>query len=205
MVILVDMDDVIENLSVTWIDFLNMKYGTNVDRETVRDWDMSKAFPELTPEQVYSPLCDPELWRLVPPKDDAAKYMAKLINDGNEIYIVTNTDYRSVLVKMEEILFKYFPFIDWGHVIITSNKQMIRGDVLVDDGVHNLVNGEYEKILFDTPYNREFNAEAHGMIRVSSWEEVYNVLTSLSARQTCVGVRESNGFERNDIFGGDRK
>ena len=196
------MDDVIENLSVTWIDYLNNKYGTEVDREIVRDWDMAAAFPELTREQIYSPLCDPELWKAVPPKEGAAKYMSMLLEDGHEIYIVTTSDYRTIKTKTEEVLFKYFPFIDWNHVIITSSKQMIRGDVLIDDGIHNLIDGEYEKILFDAPYNRNFNAEAHGIVRVSNWEEIYELITSLSKRNTCVGVRTAVRNERNDIFGG---
>ena len=203
MTILVDMDDVIENLSVAWIDYLNRKYGTNVDRETVRDWDMAEAFPELKPEQVYAPLKDAELWKSVEPKEGAAEYMQKLIDEGNELYIVTSSAYDTIQIKMDEVLFRYFPFIDWNHVIITSNKQMVRGDVLIDDGVHNLINGDYEKILFNTPYNRDFSAEIHGMARVSSWNEIYEMLASFSERQTCVGVRESGKTERNDIFGGN--
>ena len=28
---------------------------------------------------------------------------------------------------------------------------------MIDDGIHNLIGGEYKKILFDAPYNRSFD------------------------------------------------
>ena len=66
-------------------------------------------------------------------------------------------------------------------MIITGRKQMIRGDVLIDDGIHNLEGGEYRKILFTAPYNRDYNAEANGMIRVNTWEEAVRVIDSMAA------------------------
>ena len=43
---------------------------------------------------------------------------------------------------------------------------------MIDDAVHNLEGGHYRKVLFDAPYNREYDAEANGMTRVKSWPEV---------------------------------
>lgn len=54
---------------------------------------------------------------------------------------------------------------------------MIKGDVLVDDGIHNLIGGDYRKILVDAPYNREFNEKEYGMVRVKIWKEIYDVIT----------------------------
>lgn len=45
---------------------------------------------------------------------------------------------RIILIDMEDLLFRWFPFITWDQVIITSRKQFIKGDVLIDDGIHNL-------------------------------------------------------------------
>ena len=78
---------------------------------------------------------------------------------------------------MDVILFGYFPFITWKDVIITSYKQLIKGDVLVDDGVQNLENGDYFKILMNAPHNLAYDAEANGMCRTSNWGEVYSLIT----------------------------
>ncbi|MBR0086884.1 MAG: hypothetical protein IJL98_03995, partial [Lachnospiraceae bacterium] len=57
-------------------------------------------------------------------------------------------------------------------VIITFRKQLLQGDILIDDGIHNLEGGSYKKILVTAPYNEDYDAEGHGMIRVHSWKEI---------------------------------
>ena len=186
MIILVDMDDTIENLAEVWVEYLNETHGTDVRVEDQRSWDFGELFPMLDREDVYRVVKEDEVFRRLKPFDGAAEYMKKLIDDGHEIYIVTANPYQTVRVKMEEFLFEHFPFIDWKHVIITSNKQMIRGDVLVDDGPHNLEDGDYEKILFTANHNRDYDAEANGMIRVDHWKDVYAEICRIAeARKMC--------------------
>ena len=52
--------------------------------------------------------------------------------------------------------------------------------ILIDDGIHNLLGGEYKKILMSAPYNKTFDAEANGMIRVRNWAEIYDVISKMS-------------------------
>ena len=59
---------------------------------------------------------------------------------------------------------------------------MIRGDVLIDDGIHNLEGGHYEKILMTAPHNINYDAEKHGMIRVRNWKEIERVIDQLQRR-----------------------
>lgn len=177
--ILIDMDDTIENLSIEWVKYINRLYGTDVDPYSLRDFNVSLAFPTLTYEQVYGITLEEELWKYVRPIDGAVHYVKKLIDDGHRVYIVTSTEYESIRYKMEHVLFKYFPYLTWKDVIITANKQLIKGDVLVDDGIHNLVGGDYEKILFTAPHNCEYDAEANGMTRVNTWAEVYETINTL--------------------------
>lgn len=81
---------------------------------------------------------------------------------------------------MDDLLFRRFPFISWDQVIITSRKQLIKGDVLIDDGIHNLEGGDYIKILVTAPHNRDYDAEANGMIRVYNWKQIEEVINQLS-------------------------
>ena len=66
---------------------------------------------------------------------------------------------------------------------------MIRGDVLIDDGVHNLEGGAYAKILMTAPHNRNYDAEGNGMVRVHNWtqveEAVRKIEKDLSKKQFC--------------------
>ena len=176
MTILIDMDDTIEQLLMAWVRNCNAKYGYNVAYEDIREWNVAKAYPGLTREQVYGITYEPGFWASVDPVPDAAETLQRLIDKGHEIFIVTATEYEHIYEKMHDLLFRYFPFLTWDQVIITSRKQMIRGDVLIDDGPHNLIGGEYRKILYDAPHNQNFDAEGNGMIRVRNWDEIETVI-----------------------------
>lgn len=180
LTILVDADSVMENLSEAWVKYLNNKYGTDVKYEDVTEWDMTEAFPELTREQVYGAELEPQLYELVEPLKDAPLYLKKLMDDGHVIYVVTSTPYQIIAEKTEQVLLEYFPFLTWKNFIITSYKQMIKGEVLIDDGIHNLVGGEYEKLLMDAPYNRSIDAAAEGIDRVFGWAEIYEKICALA-------------------------
>lgn len=179
MTILVDMDDVIEQLVAGWVEYLNKRYGTAVTPADVHDWNMSKAFPMLTREQVYAAVEDDCLWDLVRPMPGAAEALQKLMNEGHSVYIVTATGYQTLRAKMEKVLFRYFPFITWKQVIITENKHLINGDVLIDDGPHNLTGGTYRKILFDANHNHWFDEKTVGAVRVYNWDEAYREVMKL--------------------------
>lgn len=183
MTILTDIDDVLNNLCEEWCLLLNEKYGTSVTYDQVTEWDMQKFFPSLTGEQIFVPLHDASVWSRLKPKPGAAEYLQRLISDGHSVYLCTTTDYRNVRPKFECFVRKYFPFITWDQIIITSRKQLIRADVLVDDAVHNLTGGSYRKILFTAPHNLTFRTAGHGMIRADSWTDVYGIIRDIMAAE----------------------
>ncbi len=179
MIILVDMDDTIENLTEAWINYANKRFGTSVNAADITTWDPSEAFPSVSHEEIYALLLEDELYKTVEPFDGATHYLQRLISDGHDVFIVTNSPYQVMKSKMENVLFKHFPFIDWKHVIITGSKHLVKGDVLIDDGIHNLEKGDYIKLLFTAPHNRSYNAEENGMVRVNCWKEIYREINRL--------------------------
>ena len=183
MTILIDMDDVLEMLVAGWCAYLHDKYGTMTTAADVKEWNMSKAFPLLTYEQVYGATEDDALWDYVKPMPGAREGLEALRADGHEIYVVTATGYKTLRAKMEKVLFRYFPFLDWGHVIITDRKQMIAGDVLLDDGPHNLVGGKYRKLLYTAGHNRDFDEASIGAQRVDNWEEAVAAIRKIAAER----------------------
>ena len=133
----------------------------------------------LTREQVYGAELEAELYETLEPYEGAVEYVKKLIDDGHAVYIVTTSPYQVAEMKIGKVILKLFPYISWKNVILTSNKQMIKGDVLIDDGIHNLLGGDYKKILMTAPYNKDFNAEENGMLRVSNWKEIYEAICKM--------------------------
>ena len=182
-IILVDMDDVLENLQEAWITRLNEKFKRNVDWTKVTDWRVEIYYPSLTRKQVLSPLFEDNFWNTVKPKEDAIKILKKLHEENYSIYLVTSSAYATLSNKFSQALWPYFPFIDENHIIITNCKQLIRGHVLIDDGVHNLIDEpfkpSYYKILFTANTNRNYNTFATDITRVSNWYEVYSIIEGL--------------------------
>ncbi len=201
MTILVDMDDTIEQLLPAWVQGLNEKFDRHVACEDVLSWDVDDAYPGLTHEQILSVPMEPGFWSTVEPVPGAAEALQRLMDAGHEVYIVTATLLENIPEKMNDLLFRYFPFLSWNQVIITHDKQMIRGDVLIDDAIHNLEGGQYAKLLMTAPHNKSYDAEANGMIRVNGWDEIEEVIAALENEQFIdvakkILDRHRNAFEQ---------
>jgi len=179
MTILVDMDDTIEQLLEAWVKRANEKYHRNVSLEEITDWNVAAPYSGISREEIYGVICEPGFWAGIKPMPGAAEALKHFMDKGHQVYIVTATEIGHVEEKMNRLLFHYFPFLSWSQVIITGRKQMIRGDVLIDDGIHNLEGGSYRKILFTAPHNRFYDAEANGMTRVHTWEEAVRIIDDM--------------------------
>lgn len=175
--IAVDLDDVLIDTCECWVNELNLRFNTSVSVQEITDWCMCKFFPELTEEQVYSPLYDVSFWDKVPVKHDAVEFLNRLIDDGYNVIIVTASNPDTAEEKFYRTLYKYFPSISKDDVILTSDKSSVRCDVIVDDYLRNLVAVDNcDRLLFDAPHNRKFNADMFACHRVHNWEEIYNYI-----------------------------
>lgn len=183
LTILVDMDDCIEMLSEAWTEYLNQKHGLNVDWKEIKEWDVRKFFPELTSEEIYAPLFDEEMWKTVKPMPGAEETLYRLISQGHRVYIVTSSHYETLTAKCKHVLFRYFPFLTWDNVIVAAHKQMIRGDILIDDGPHNLIGGAYRKVIMTMPHNESINADDFDMIRVHDWRGIYRIVCDIASEK----------------------
>lgn len=180
MVVLVDLDDTIERLLDAWCCWLNRVYGTTVQPEDVTEWDITKFFPSLTKEEVFAPLYTGFFWSTVKPKSDAMEYLWKIHENGDQIYIITSSNFETIKPKFDCIIGRYFPWVPYSNVIVASNKQMVSGDVLVDDGIHNLIGGKYEKILMTAPHNKYIDLSTYSDIRrANSWSEAYDIIQEI--------------------------
>ena len=173
--ILVDLDDVLNDLLDRWVELLNKKYSLNANAQDLDAWEVQKIYPTLTVEEVYQPLYENDLWGRLSPRPASVEYLKKLVDEKHDVLIVTASVYQTLPVKMDW-LFANFPFLSWENVIITRRKQLIKADVLIDDGIHNLENGEYFKILMDSPNNRDYDAQKNGMVRVYTLKEAYEAI-----------------------------
>lgn len=180
LTILCDADDTIQELTVHWLAELNRRYNYNVRKEDIKSWDMTKAYPGLTPDEVLEPLYRDAFWERTTPVDGSVHYLKRLIDDGHNLLIVTASNSETFDAKKRKLT-EMFPFLRKEQIIRENNKQTVAGDILIDDGVHNLIGGQYRKFLFNQPNNSDFNEKNYDITRVYSWKEIYEMICRLAA------------------------
>lgn len=188
LTILLDLDDVLNNQDELWVDELNRKFRRNVKLDTITDWDISKYYPGVDKIGLYEPVASGRLVSLMTPIQGSAEYTWRWYSAGHNILIATSTGAENVYEKVKW-LYKHFKWFDEKNMIITHHKQLLRGDILVDDGVHNLLpdkmtgaEPQYVKLCMDRPWNRSFDCLKHGIHRVHSFEEIDRAIQVLARK-----------------------
>lgn len=184
--VLIDFDDVLADLLGAWVKWINKSFGTTVEKENIKKWDIKAYFPDLTNVEIFSPLSQIDFWETVEPNCGAVEFISRLILDDIKFKIVTASHYSTIQPKIQGVLFKYFqcrgnPIITWDDIIVCSEKQLIKGNILIDDGIHNLVNGEYAKILFTAPHNENIDINESNVLRANNFKEVYSYIEKIKA------------------------
>ena len=174
-ILLIDQDDVlaeyIEGVAIAY----NKKYNTSKTAEDCTCWDLYAVFGN----EVDTVMHDPELFRHLKPVKYALEVFERLYkSELFEMYIVTAAQSTTVEAKHEWIK-TYLPYFPQEQIIVCRKKGMIRGDFLLDDGMHNIEEFAASggtPIIFDRPHNR--NADK-GYMRVKDWLEFERKIVEL--------------------------
>lgn len=175
MIIAVDIDNVLNNLTEKVLELYNADSGDCI------------ALPDITCYSIES-FIKPDYVShigdyfscaavLAKPQPGAVEYIQKLRDDGHDIYYVTSTTY-SVMPTKIEWLQRNFGLISARRVVRLHDKYLFKCDIMVDDYLSNLSGDGYRKILLDYPWNQvapEFD-EMFGIERAQNWEEIYRFI-----------------------------
>ena len=168
----VDIDNTLWDLITPWLDYYNRRYCDNVKYEDIVNYDFFNIIKNITRDEMLHLLSEHEFWDNVYPYPESATYLRKL-NDEFELYIATSTSYKTPRIKFDK-LFTFFNFLEEDQLIVTSKKQLLNVDILIDDCIDCLKGGSYTKLLIDAPYNRDMVDDT--IIRVNNLKDAYNVL-----------------------------
>ena len=185
----IDIDNVLSNFNEILLNdylehdkVLNNSGIIHID-EYIRkmfDWDVSY-------EQEYYKNNIERLASFFTPIEDSSKYINKLKNTGNEIYIISgrdNGEYSDPHNMTINWLKKYN--IPYDRLILTNAyKHQEKADIcnelgidiMIDDSVNvcaKCSENNIECILFKTPYNKK----EYRFNRLGSWKEIYDYITN---------------------------
>lgn len=178
MRILCDLDDVLWELVPRWTRWLYMAHDIEVFPENIKSWDMTQYYPTLTREEVYAPLQNEHFFHNMEPMPGSVENVQKLLDDGHEVLVVTATYHRNAGPKIDELL-RLFPMLRSKDVIITSRKELVNGDLLIDDSSANIDKFPWFSILMTRPHNQNHVLQQNRQFRCNSWDEIYDRVTFL--------------------------
>lgn len=127
-------------------------------------------------EEAIDLMNTPGFFYSLPPFKNAIKAIKEMISLGYNIYFCTSPIKNSVTCVEEKILWirKYFADVESlnDKIIITYNKCLIQGDLLIDDKPYYLnTTKSWRQVLMDAPYNQYCGCCCHNVIKEKKSEE----------------------------------
>lgn len=152
MVVLFDFDEVFVDLNTGALKYINKELGTNYTTEDVKSWEFFDNPDVRKPFFDYLSLPDVYQNHVIPNKK-MIKVLEQMVEMGKEVYIVTASVESSQDSKYKFIK-EHMPFFDTKNLFTVNNssKYKMKSDVLdeldlnyreptvlVDDGIHNIL------------------------------------------------------------------
>lgn len=174
--ILVDIDNVIADQVGGFYRILTDEYPhiSLPPRGTLTEFDIELNFPEEHHELIRSLRLREGFFRSLPMMEGAREGLARLSETVENVRIVTAPTWQwkhcvpEKYAWVEEHLGR-----DWcGKIIITRDKTLIHGDVLIDDApaVSGVYMPAWTHVLYDQPYNRNVDLPR------STWDTMHTFL-----------------------------
>ena len=91
MIFCVDCDNVINNLQEVVVNIFNGRYGTEYTLDDFKHYDMEQCLSKEEALDMKALYCEKGIYNFVKPIYGASAALHKLIRDGHEVYIVTDS------------------------------------------------------------------------------------------------------------------
>ena len=185
----IDIDNVLSNFNEVLLnDYLEHDKTLNNSGIIHKDEYIRKMFDwDLSYEQDYYKTNIERIASLFTPIKDSSKYVNKLKEEGNEIYIISGRDngeysdpYNMTINWLKEYDIPYDKLIltdAYKHQEKADLCKEIGIDVMIDDSINvctKCSENDIECILFETPFNKNENR----FNKLKNWEEVYNYISN---------------------------
>ncbi len=184
MKIAVDVDGVLADVIVTWLDIYNAEHHKSVTKDQVNHWDFfgSLGIDRVEFDRIFELAW--KNWRDIPPCETMLSQKVRDLSKLGKVSIVTARSTSSIpsvkaWLSDKKISYNDMIVVDYGPL-----KSALEFDVFIDDSPLNAKNiAESGKLilLFDQPWNRDISGE--GIIRISGFPEAIATITHLLQKE----------------------
>lgn len=178
-VVYVDMDNVLNKFWIGYNIIYNHIYSDqfNLTREKLIDYCISADLGITDKEEAkrldHAVMSDSIFWRTIPVYDGAQEALKEL-NDRYDTYILTTpwVYYNGCVEDKITWMKSNFPFFDTTKMIFTWRKELLRGNVIIDDHSANLETFQGKRVAISYPYNMNTKVD----FRSEDWSDIVTYL-----------------------------
>lgn len=164
MIIAVDVDDVVFDLVPRWVSLYNEVSGDNLDYTKIDGWKISEMVSPENVSVLFDVLKRDDLYNDMPIIKNSFEVLRDLKEiGGHRIIFATAGNHPKKEMALKEQGF----LTDECDYVFMKDKGLLRADVLIDDGVHNIKSFKGTGVIFTQPWNKYFKAR----YRVDNWKQ----------------------------------
>ena len=181
-IILLDVDGVVADFASAFLDVYYQL--TNIRRwaDEVTDWDICRALgiSKDLEREIYKAIEGPGFaYQAITPYREAPIGIQSLRKVAEPYWVTSPIHSQTWMYDRTEWLRRYFQ-VEPGRVIHCSAKELLRGDMLVDDKLENIdrwrgANPHGLGLLWSAPYNQGRS----DLVRVHTWDQVIEYARAL--------------------------
>lgn len=176
MIIGVDIDGVIRDIHTPTLQWWEEQSGIKKTLDDIKGWNIA-TWLGVNPDEhdwFYKAwFSEQSIFLWSKPIPGAIAGLRKL-SEENEILLITSQHGATKLMTVKWVM-DHIAAEGYDAIILTSNKDLIKTDVLIDDAPHNLLGHPAGiKLLYDQPWNRKETLYE----RVIGWDDILRKLLS---------------------------
>jgi 5'-nucleotidase len=171
MSIAVDIDGVIADLLTRWLHEYNRDYQDVLQPSDIVGWDTHLFVKPECGTKIYDYIKRASIYKRVKPIEGALEAINKLREYGFRILFVTAFEPKFSYAKFDWLN-------KWGFNVLKNDyiecgdKSLIIANALIDDNYNNIISFPETGILFDAPYNKQYDYKT----RVKGWNQVLDFI-----------------------------
>lgn len=195
LTILVDMDGILVDLYQYWLKLIEADHGVGVDPDEIVRWDMHTCGPlvALGAKKTYAYLQQPGFFLNAPALPGAIEGFQELLHRGHDVVIASSAAGGQSAKEKYEWLAQKIPNLSRDNVSLITRKELLDGDVLIDDRAETLVKYATRRpeslcLGIGYPYNADVDKVAGNIRRLGSykdtaaaWKSIVQAVDALAA------------------------
>lgn len=178
--ILVDMDDVCAKTTPKWLELYNREYNDDLTLDDLLCWSLHKYVKSKCSHNALKYFVTENFFQNLEEVVNCSKVLGRLHKQGHDIVLATATPVGAKAGHFDKLQWakKHLPFLPTKNIITIHRKSLIRADILLDDGPHNIeeFQGFGKTCVFDQPWNRQVKSD----YRISNWLEFEKLINGLN-------------------------